>query len=431
MRVSTITRGTIESTLALASFHLWLVNLDGLDPRLATQGAVAASFLASMWLAWRAVGARGIAKVAAFLVLIAPSLILDFYFPGYDGRFIGFVVLAGAGLSLTSIALAANSKWNRLRSRSLIWELTHAQLRVIAIFLALFILVWTFRQADSSWVQRHAAGLPAEAAFAVRIVAGALPFAIVAIGGAAIVLPLLLPLAFAFAWLAARGMTRRVEELLAVESMAKARRSLFARVAHELKNPLAALRAAIDGIRNRGIVAPEVEVLDLGVGRLTRLVGDLTELARAEVGLPALEIESVDLERAIESALCAEYARAESAGIALVVEIDEDTPRRPLDRLRFEQIVTNLVQNALRHVPSGGIVRVRAFPEQNGATVIVEDTGEGIDASIQSRIFEPGFSKDGSLGLGLAIASELTTRMNGTLTVESPSGLGARFVLRI
>jgi signal transduction histidine kinase len=301
---------------------------------------------------------------------------------------------------------------------------------VIATMLGLFIAAFAIHQFDSAFVRRLAAGLPSDAALAVRVVAGALPIVVVLTVGTAILLPLLLPPAFLFAWLAARGMTRRVEELVAVESMAKARRDLFARVSHELKNPLAALRAAVDGVRARGSRLPEVDVLDAGVARLSRLVGDLAELARAEVGPLALTIEDVDVRRSTLSIVNAERLRADALQIALLAEIGEAEPLlRRLDRVRFEQILANLLQNALRHVDAGGIVRVRVFTEGGRAIVVVEDTGSGIDEAAMPRIFEPGFSKDGGLGLGLAVARELAERMGGTLAVDAATGGGARFSL--
>jgi signal transduction histidine kinase len=92
-------------------------------------------------------------------------------------------------------------------------------------------------------------------------------------------------------------------------------------------------------------------------------------------------------------------------------------------------VLANLVANALHHVERGGMIRI-SVRRQHGRTVIeVEDTGGGIDGESLPRVFEPGFSKDGGLGLGLAVARELTERMGGTIGVASDQS-GTRFTLR-
>jgi two-component system sensor histidine kinase BaeS len=320
--------------------------------------------------------------------------------------------------------------WRRFCTRSLVWQLTHAQVSVVCALGVTAIVGLALVQSQSSYVSALTAGLSGDAQLAVRVVAGVLPILVVVSGLAALALPLVLPPAFLLAWLAARGTARHVERLVAVEAMANARRELFARVAHELKNPLAVLRIAVDGLRARGPRLPEIDVLDDGVRGLTHVVGDLTELARAEVPDLRLVLEYVDLARSIDAVVRAHVTAASERDIVLMADTGAlHGTRRYVDRQRLEQVLANLIQNALRHVDPGGVVRVSGTLEHGRALIRVEDTGRGIEPELLEHVFEPGFSRDGGLGLGLALARELMLRMHGEIRVESQPGRGACFTL--
>jgi signal transduction histidine kinase len=127
-------------------------------------------------------------------------------------------------------------------------------------------------------------------------------------------------------------------------------------------------------------------------------------------------------------------ARAERQ-VSLVTEVDTDLPPVLADRQRVAQVLANLVRNAVRHTPEGGLVAVRAARrDERQAIVSVEDTGEGIPADQLDRVFERFYraepSRDrasGGAGLGLAIVRELVTAMGGEVSAESAFGEGSRF----
>ncbi len=424
-------RACIGTAVTLAAFQAWLASLDALPATLRMQGVVLSSLFAGAWLGihLRAAPFRAALLGGAF-VCVVPLLVERAAFGDWAGDLPGlsFVVLAGECAALgASRALRA---WGRLRERSLIWSLTHAHLVVVATLAGLALLVHAIFQLDSGYMRSLTAGLPGDAQLAVRIVAGVLPIVVVVGGLAALALPMVMPPALLLSWLAARGMARRVEQLVAIEAMANARRDLFGRVSHELKNPLTALRAAVDGLRARGPRLPEVEVLDDGVARLTHLVGDLGELARAEIHGLQLRIEDVDVAHSVDVVARAHAHLAAQYDVALVSHADPGAPpTHRLDRLRFEQVLANLLQNALRHVDPGGLVRLQVSTRSGRTLVSVEDTGGGIDRETLAHVFEPGFSRDGGLGLGLALARELTERMGGTIDVDSSPGRGTRFTI--
>jgi len=421
---------TVATVVAFAAFHVWLASLEDLVEALRIQGVVLGGVLAGACSGAYLRDANKAHALVGGVVLGLTPLALE--------SALGFAVEAVVPLGLAPLAGMIGALllvrlvrlWRRFCTRSLVWQLTHAQLSVVFGLVLAAIVGLVIVQSHSSYMSALTVGLPGDAQLAVRVVAGVLPILVVVSGLAALALPLLLPPAFLLAWLAARGTARRVERLVAVEAMANARRDLLARVAHELKNPLAVLRTAVDGLRARGPRLPEIDVLDAGVRGLTHVVGDLTDLACAEVVGLRLVLEDVDLARSIDAVVRAHVAAASERSIALIAETGMlRGASRCVDRQRLEQVLANLVQNALRHVDPGGVVRVSGMLEHGRALIRVEDTGRGIEPELLEHVFEPGFSRDGGLGLGLALARELMVRMHGELRVESEPGKGACFTV--
>ena len=241
-------------------------------------------------------------------------------------------------------------------------------------------------------------------------------------------------------------------------ALAEARRrehEFLANVSHELRTPLTAIRGYVEAlgdgtVADEGARAEAVRVIGDEAARLELLLGDVMDLARLGAKEFRLEPRAVALDAILGEALAAHAGRAAQAGIALVDGSDPplDQRNRPgagfggmtvvTDPLRVRQIVSNLVDNALRVTPAGGTVRVGR--RRNGAEFVVEiaDTGPGISAADLPHVFERSYLWGKSqkvlpvgTGLGLAIVRELAVALGGRINVASEPGRGTAFALHL
>jgi signal transduction histidine kinase len=212
-------------------------------------------------------------------------------------------------------------------------------------------------------------------------------------------------------------------------------RNFLMSVSHELRTPLTAIRGHVDALREGVVEDPELreqslEVIAAEAERLSRLVGDILDLAKLDAHRFTLLEEEVDMESLCERAYSAfsEEARRRS------IEYRRDIAARPVlqtDGDRVLQIISNLLSNAFRWTPDGGRVEL-SLEQTNGAVrVAVDDTGPGISEDEHERIFRPFVSRDGAggTGLGLTIARELAFALGGRIELESAEGRGSRFEL--
>jgi signal transduction histidine kinase len=214
----------------------------------------------------------------------------------------------------------------------------------------------------------------------------------------------------------------------------EAERAVLLSVSHELRTPLTAIRGYAEGLED-GTVEPAVaaEVVGREADRLSRLVGDLLALAKLEQGVLDVRSEDVDLADAAREAQRRLLPQAEAAGVSVTVEPDGAATARA-DGDRVVQIVSNLVENAIRVTPAGGLVTVRAAQGE----IAVSDTGPGIPADDLPDAFERfhlrrrhGRGSPDGAGLGLAIVRDLSEAMGGTVAVESEEGHGTVFTVRL
>jgi two-component system OmpR family sensor kinase len=227
------------------------------------------------------------------------------------------------------------------------------------------------------------------------------------------------------------------------DSLSEARRrehEFLASVSHELRTPITAIRGYAEAIGEGAVtegngLQEAVGVIHDESARLERLVQDVMDLARLGAKDFRLEPVRVDLAATLVEAVKAHQAHASEAGVALVADAPEQM-NVTTDPGRVRQIVSNLVENALRVTPGGGTVRVSGRAAADGVTIEVSDSGPGIAAEDLPHVFErsylwsrsKGVRNVGS-GLGLAIVRELSTALGGTLTVSSEPGKGATFRL--
>ncbi len=215
----------------------------------------------------------------------------------------------------------------------------------------------------------------------------------------------------------------------------EAERNFLLSVSHELKTPLAAVRGYAEGLEEGIFTAAEAaSTIRDEARRLERLVRDLLDLARMNRREFVVHRERVDL-AAIAEDVVRRYAADARAGEVTLEAAGEPPAPATADPDRVLQVVSNLVENALRSTPAGGSVRVRAEP----GVISVEDTGVGLAAEDLPHAFERFYLHDrnpdgrrriGS-GLGLAVVKELTERMGGTVSVESELARGTTFTVRL
>jgi signal transduction histidine kinase len=166
-------------------------------------------------------------------------------------------------------------------------------------------------------------------------------------------------------------------------------------------------------------------------------VEGLLDLARLDAGLRALTRASLDPRPLLLAVMEKFGPRAQEKGVTLAAELPPALPSMAGDADRLTQVFTNLVDNALKHTPSGGKVTITATPTPGWLEVGVSDTGPGIPAEDLSRIFERFYQVDKSrarragVGLGLTISKEIVEAHGGSLRAESVIGLGSRFVARL
>jgi two-component system sensor histidine kinase BaeS len=228
----------------------------------------------------------------------------------------------------------------------------------------------------------------------------------------------------------ARAFNRMAEDLAAVD---RQRRELVANVSHELRTPLAALCAVLENLVD-GVAEPDPVTLSTALAqaeRLSTLASDLLDLARVDAGQAALTTTPVPVRALLERAV----AEARVVGRAVAYEVSVTPPEltAPADPARLHQLVANLLDNASRHSPAGGVVRVGAQDLADGWRLEVSDQGPGLPVADRDRVFERfGTLTDaeggGGTGLGLAIARWVTDLHGGTIGFIDPDSgtTGAR-----
>jgi signal transduction histidine kinase len=212
-------------------------------------------------------------------------------------------------------------------------------------------------------------------------------------------------------------------------------RNFLMSVSHELRTPLTAIRGHVDALREGVVEDPELasaslDVIAVEADRLSRLVGDILDLAKLDAHRFTLLQEEVDMESLCEQAYSAFSEEARRRAIDYTREADS-RPVIVTDGDRVLQIISNLLQNAFRWTPDGGRIELSLAQSNGNVNVEVDDTGPGISPEERERIFRPFVSRDGAggTGLGLAIARELAAALGGRIELDSEPGRGSRFRL--
>lgn len=262
----------------------------------------------------------------------------------------------------------------------------------------------------------------------------------------AIVAIVTLPAAVMLARYQARRMVWEQEIQDVEQSAEQSRRQLVAFVSHDLRTPLAAIRALSEAIADGVVTGAETQSqakrIEQESIRLSEMVDDLFEISKINAGAVTAPYERIALDEVVDDVLNIHHISAERAGVTLAVDLPA-VPVRVIGSDRaLVRVLSNLVANAIAHTPAGGRVSLSMGADDSGAWIRVDDTGVGISAADLPRVFDVAYRgsndrvprSDSSLpsgsGLGLAIASGLVRAHRGTLSACTlPTG--ARFEVRL
>jgi NtrC-family two-component system sensor histidine kinase KinB len=210
----------------------------------------------------------------------------------------------------------------------------------------------------------------------------------------------------------------------------RARTNLVATLSHELKTPLTSLALSAELLERRAQLDEEgrhlLETLREDIGRMTRLTNDLLDLARGGGAIIAVQTAAVDVTQLIRSVVRSFALQCEQKGVRLEVSCESPALLVRGDAMKLSWVISNLIANALRYTPGGGVITVSAEEEGAQVRLSVRDTGPGIAPELREHLFErfaQGASVNGTApgtaGLGLAIAREIVEAHDGRIFAES------------
>jgi signal transduction histidine kinase len=221
-----------------------------------------------------------------------------------------------------------------------------------------------------------------------------------------------------------------------LEQVEQLRRNLIADAAHELRTPLSNIQGYLEAIRD-GVMKPDaatIRSLNEEVALLSRLVNELQDLSLAEAGELKLVYQAEDITNLVKQAVNPWQPQLATKEISLSFDLPDNLPLVSIDWQRVNQVLHNLLENAVAHTGRGGTITVAAAKQGDWVEISVSDTGEGIPAEDLPNIFERFYRVDksrarvtGGSGLGLTIAKRLVEAHGGKITVQSKLGKGSRF----
>jgi two-component system phosphate regulon sensor histidine kinase PhoR len=233
-----------------------------------------------------------------------------------------------------------------------------------------------------------------------------------------------------------------LHDITDLERLERVRKDFVANVSHELRTPLTAIRGYAETLLDGALEDKEnnrrfLEIIKAHSIRLNNISADLLVLSELESGRPPSEPERISLRAALESALRTVEGEARLRGVQLLCEKPGDAQVLG-DRVHLEQVLVNLIDNAVKFNRQGGEVRAEISRAENGkAQIVIGDTGIGIPSEDLPRIFERFYRVDktrsrevGGTGLGLSIVKHVVERMHGTIQVESSLGKGSKFIVQ-
>jgi two-component system, OmpR family, sensor histidine kinase BaeS len=219
-----------------------------------------------------------------------------------------------------------------------------------------------------------------------------------------------------------------------------ARKQMTADIAHELRTPLSLILGHAEAVHD-GVLPPSTENFEIireEATRLEHLINDLRTLSLADAGELSMQMETVDPQRLIQEVSALYQYQAQKKNITFELDIAPDLPPIEVDPGRMTQVLTNILDNAMRHTPEGGRIILAAGEVQDLVELSVQDSGPGLNIEDADRIFErlyradpSRFREDGGSGLGLAIAKSIVQAHGGQISAESEPGSGLKIRIRL
>lgn len=240
-------------------------------------------------------------------------------------------------------------------------------------------------------------------------------------------------------YLLSASLNREAEKIIfilqnidSIKAAEKMKRDFALNVAHELRTPLTAIKGFVDVVREDLPNNRYLDIIHKHTQRMIALVADLEELARLE-RVPQLDIQDICLKTFFANILSIYETTLKEKGLDLKLRLDPPDLRALFDPYRMEQVIVNLIDNAIRYTMSGGI-EISAYHENTNLVLSVADSGKGIPQALIPRVFERFFTVDqsrsrqtGGTGLGLAIVKHIVVSHGGSIKLESELGIGSKF----
>jgi two-component system phosphate regulon sensor histidine kinase PhoR len=228
-----------------------------------------------------------------------------------------------------------------------------------------------------------------------------------------------------------------LQDLTELRSLQSMRREFVGNISHELRTPLAGIKAIVETLQDGAVDDPALardflNKVNNEVDSLTQMVNELIELSRIETGKASLNLAPVDLNSLVQEVAVRLMPQAERKQIALITRLAIDLPTVQGDRDRLQQVIVNILHNAVKFTPAEGIITLETLSDTSAVTVKISDSGIGISKEDLPHIFERFFKADRSRsdsgsGLGLAIARHIIQAHGGKIRVESQESKGSTF----
>jgi two-component system phosphate regulon sensor histidine kinase PhoR len=235
----------------------------------------------------------------------------------------------------------------------------------------------------------------------------------------------------------ASGSLLLAQDLTRVRRLETVRRDFISNISHELRTPLASLKALTETLQNGALSDPQagprfLSRINAEVDALTQMAQELLDLSRIESGQVELMLAPLSPRKLLVSAADRMRMQAERANLKLHIECEERLPSIHADQSRLEQVLVNIIHNAVKFTKPGGKIILKAETVSDGVGFSVRDTGIGIPSESLSRIFERFYrvdrSRSGSgTGLGLSISKHIVEAHGGRIWAESREGEGSVF----